>query len=273
MKFTKIPIYAVATAFMATPALVFADEPLDEAEIFFELNDTDGDLGIHGFADGEAWKELEIENPRGRELMEIDVKSRLKKQGVTELFFESAEPCFPPEEEGEEADCDNPLAPERFFRRFPEGTYEIEVETLEGDELESEVYLSHIIPAAPEVSVNGTEADDDCVASVGQPVMLSWNAVEYAHDEIGAHQDDALSDHGISVIYYEVVLEVDESGFKSTSIVPATVTSWTLPADFFANVPPDPEEGYKFEVLVRVDNGPIEENPGNKSAMEGCFTL
>jgi hypothetical protein len=29
--------------------------PFDVAELFFELNDTDGDLGIHALIDGEAW--------------------------------------------------------------------------------------------------------------------------------------------------------------------------------------------------------------------------
>ena len=38
--------------------------PFDVAEIFFELNNTDGDLGIHALIDGEAWKKLEIEDPR-----------------------------------------------------------------------------------------------------------------------------------------------------------------------------------------------------------------
>ncbi|MGH8243147.1 MAG: hypothetical protein ACRETY_07320, partial [Steroidobacteraceae bacterium] len=28
----------------------------EEAGLFFELNDTDGDLGLQGFVDGEAWK-------------------------------------------------------------------------------------------------------------------------------------------------------------------------------------------------------------------------
>ena len=36
--------------------------PFEEADIFFELNNTDGDLGIHALIDGEAWKKLEIEN-------------------------------------------------------------------------------------------------------------------------------------------------------------------------------------------------------------------
>ena len=30
--------------------------PFDEAKIFFELNNTDGDLGIHALVDGDAWK-------------------------------------------------------------------------------------------------------------------------------------------------------------------------------------------------------------------------
>ena len=35
----------------------------EEADLFFELNDTDGDLGLQGFVDGEAWKRLEIAGP------------------------------------------------------------------------------------------------------------------------------------------------------------------------------------------------------------------
>ena len=41
--------------------------PFDEAEIFFELNNTDGDLGIHALIDGEPWKRLEIEDPNERD--------------------------------------------------------------------------------------------------------------------------------------------------------------------------------------------------------------
>ena len=32
--------------------------PFAEAEIFFELNNTDGDLGIHFSIDGEGWKRI-----------------------------------------------------------------------------------------------------------------------------------------------------------------------------------------------------------------------
>ena len=80
--------------------------PYDEANLFFELNNTDGDLGIHALIDGEAWKKLKIEDPRGRKMLDIRVKGRLKRQGLTEIFFESAEPTF------------DELDPQDFFRRF-----------------------------------------------------------------------------------------------------------------------------------------------------------
>ena len=57
--------------------------PYDEAEVFFELNNTDGDLGIHALIDGDAWKRLVIEDTRGRKILNVRVKGRLRKQGLT----------------------------------------------------------------------------------------------------------------------------------------------------------------------------------------------
>jgi hypothetical protein len=267
-------------AAMSAPTLAVADEheeELEEAELFFELNDTDGDLGIHGFADGDAWKELKIVGPDERKLLEVDVKSRLKRQGLTEIFFESAEPCFPSNPE-----CDDPLDPQTFFDRFPEGTYEIEVETLEGDELESEVYLSHLIPAAPEVvSVGGDDAEPEegeCwgLISGAVDVMIDWNPVTMSHLELGTPNDAPLGDN--EVINYEFVAEIDGTDIKSSTIVSPDTTEWTIPGEFIAlaegvEVEDDgevePVSEIKFEILVRVDNG--DGNPGNKSAVESCF--
>ena len=178
MKYFKLPIYALAAAMMAAPTAGLAwdwgddddEEPFDEARLFFELNDTDGDLGIHGKVDGDEWKYLEIEDPRDRKMMNIWVRGRLRRQGLTELFFESAEPTF------------DELDPEKFFRRFPEGEYDIEGVTLDGEEKESEVYLSHVIPAAPDgVTINTEDAAEDCDADpstapprTGRPRSSAW---------------------------------------------------------------------------------------------------
>ena len=180
----RLSILVLATAVLLLSAVVPVsragdDEdddaiPFDEAEVFFELNHTDGDLGIHALIDGEAWKQLEIEAPNGREILEIKAKSRLRRQGLTELFFESAEPTF------------DELSPTRFFRRFPEGVYEIEGKTLEGDELESAVEVTHLLPAPPEnIRVSGIPAAENCDAD---DLPLLRVAVLGAEHHVGVDQ-------------------------------------------------------------------------------------
>lgn len=296
MKYSKIPLFFL-TAAMSTTTLTFAgddddEEPFDEARLFFELNDTDGDLGIHGKIDGDEWKYLEIEDPRDRKMMHIWVRGRLRRQGLTELFFESAEPTF------------DELNPIRFFKRFPEGEYDIEGYTLDGEERESEVYLSHIIPAAPDgitiAGGDGIEHDtaEDCDAElpVIDPVggvTISWDQVNESHAAkwAGDPEKIALGKLGEVVVRsYEVVVEIDESDFKATAIIPpgdGDRVSWSLTEDFFGLS----EEGeYKFEILVRTnildadgeivtvevetDGGTVAEPvPGNKSAVESCFEV
>ena len=149
-----LPAALLAAALTLGPGAVRADDfpeiPFDEAELFFELNNTDGDLGIHALIDGDAWKKLEIEDVRERTILKVKASGRLRRQGLTEIFFESAEPTF------------DELSPAQFFRRFPEGIYEIEGKTIEGEELESEVELTHVMPAPADITVNGQPAAEDC---------------------------------------------------------------------------------------------------------------
>ncbi len=278
MKYPKIPIFILAAAMSASTLAVASDdedeEPFEEARLFFELNDTDGDLGIHGKIDGDEWKRLEIEDPNERRMLKVNVSGRLKRQGLTELFFESAEPTF------------DELKPKKFFKRFPEGWYEIEGLTLDHEERESEVYLSHVIPAAPaSVTINGKPAAADCDAedlpTVIAPVTLAWNPVTNAHEELGRDLGSVLADHGMSVIYYEVVVEIYESDFKSTAMVPDYVNSFELPTGITDLIHETEDGEFKYEILVRIDNGqavdddgePVDPNPGNKTAVEDCFEI
>lgn len=228
------------------------ETPFDVAELFFELNNTDGDLGIHALVDGDAWKYLEIEDPRDRKMLNIIVRGRLRKQGLTELFFESAEPPF------------DELSPRRFFRRFPEGEYDIEGITIEGEERESEVWLSHVLPAPPEPTVNGVPAPEDCdedelpVVIAGEPVIIAWPLVSESHPTIGKSGP-------IDVVNYEVVVEIDETPWKTSTILPPNATSFEVPQEILAL---GLEEGgeIKFEVLVR-------EASYNQTAIESCFAI
>lgn len=221
------------------------------AEVFFEFNSTDEDLGIHALIDGEAWKKLEIESPNERELLQIDVKSRLKRQGLTELFFESAEPPF------------DELSPRRFFRRFREGTYAIEGKTLDGQELEGEAEVTHLLPAAPQPTVNGEDFDEDCddddftEFEDGDDVTIAWPPVTMSFDGEGFPDPEAVEIHN-----YELALEIEiDDEFASTLnvILPPDVTSFEVPQDFL-----DLGDEFKYEVLAR-------EESFNQTAIESCF--
>ena len=262
-----LPVFLVAAiAIVFGPAancLAGEEEEFEEAYLFFELNDTDGDLGIHALIDGDAWKSLEIEDPKEREMLNIRVKGRLRRQGLTEIFFESAEPTF------------DELPPEKFFRRFPEGMYEIEGETLEGDELESEVWLSHVMPAPPaRIKVNDTAIDPDSVdceegpvLEVTPPVTITWEAVTMSHPDSEGGGAGVQPQVPVTIHNYEIVLEVElgEEGEEFTSVLrdvlPPNATSFTVPEEFLSL-----GVEFKYEVIAR-------EESFNQTAVESCFVL
>lgn len=242
---------AISMCLAVQPVSAYEDDdeemPFDEARLYFELNDTDGDLGIHGLIDGDAWKQLKIEDPNEKNMLEARIKGRLKQQGMTEFFFESAEPSF------------DELDPSEFFERFPEGSYEIEGETLEGEELESEVYLSHVIPdSASGITISAEDYSDDCdedVPVVSTPVVIAWDPVTSDHPSLGASGV-------IEVEMYQLVVEIEEPETYVYSVdLPPDVTELSVPDGFI-----DLADEFKFEILVKATNG-------NQTAVESCFEV
>ncbi len=269
----KLPFLLVVIALLlAAPAVWASDRdrgrdddevdeiPYDEAEIFFELNNTDGDLGIHALIDGDAWKSMTIEDPSERRLLSVRAQSKLRQQGMTEIFFESAEPTF------------DELTPEEFFDRFEPGTYEIEGKTLEGDELESETELTHLMPAPPRPTVNGVPMAVQCdeeepgydAPEVTAPITIAWPAVTTSHPDLGSPQGS----REIVIHNYQLVVETEietaageELEVLISLILPPEVTSVEIPEGFIAL-----SDGFKYEVLVR-------EESFNQTATESCFLL
>jgi hypothetical protein len=234
--------------------------PFDEAHIFFELNHTDGDLGIHGLIDGDGWEQLTIGDARERKLLDVRVSSRLRQQGLTEVFFESEEPSF------------DELSPAKFFKRFPEGTYRIEGLTLEEEKLKSKVKVTHLMPAPAVPTVNlqpmavvCDETDPDYDApEVTAPVTLDWAEVVTSHPDLGSPR----SSTEIVIHNYQVVVEVEVEGADGEPLtlvfsvdLPPGVTSMTIPAEFLAL-----GTEFKYEILAR-------EQGFNQTAVESCFTL
>ena len=85
--------------------------PFPEARIFIEYNSTDNDLGFHVKLDAENWKSATISNPAGNVIFEVAGKGAFGALGLSELFFEGAEPTLD----------EVPLA--NLLARMPEGRY------------------------------------------------------------------------------------------------------------------------------------------------------
>ena len=251
----SLAITAIAAlALCAATPLGWANDELEfeDAEIFFELNNTDQDLGIHALIDGEPWKKLEIEDPEERTLLKIRTRSRLRRQGLTELFFESAEPVFAE------------LSPEEFFERFPEGTYEVEGVTLDGEEIESETEVTHDVPAPPDPTLTGASGGvNGCIAEDDE-LVISWPQVTTTHPDLGN------SGEAIVVENYELVVEAGDAELslilpRPDDADPIEVELSELIVNGAVEALEDGEVA-KFEVLVR-------EESFNQTATEVPFVL
>jgi hypothetical protein len=263
-KIQLVPVAIAVSVFaLSTPSSWAGkrDEvPFDVGRLFFQLNDTDEDLGIHLLVDGEPWKTLEVDDPRDRRIFYVRTQGRLRRQGLTEFKFESAEPNF------------EEFSAAQFFARFPEGVYDIEGRGLDRTEYESEVNITHLMPAPPAgLTVNDEDAPADCdegpVPVVRGPFVIRWDPVTLSHPDIGAPNNVP-----ITVVRYEVAVERDEpTFFKMDATVDAPefpmlpATEYEVPASLFSS-----GELVKFQVLVQ---GGDETGTENETSSESCFEV
>jgi hypothetical protein len=192
----------------------------DAIQLFFELNDTDGDLGLQLNLGAEPWKELTIFDPRGKKILDLEAKGSLREFGLSDLFFESNEPSF------------DEVSMEEILATFPEGKYEFVGRTIEGDRLLGWASLTHDIPDAPVICSPG---DGDTVDP--GDVVVSWKEVD--------------APAGSEIVAYQVIVTNDEdSRFRYDVRVPAGVTSLAVPEEFF-----EEDTEYELEVLAVEESG------------------
>jgi hypothetical protein len=214
---TTASIAALLIVATAAPA---AAKKLEEAEIYIEINDTDGDAGIHVFLDGEGWNSMTLTSPNGTEFS-LFAENGVGFQGITEFFFESAEPSFD----------EQPL--EELLALFPAGKYKFRGTTTEGQLLKGNARLTHALPDAPvQLSpVDGEAVDPD-------DAVFSWQEV-----------DDPP---GSEIVGYEVVVECEgEEEYVTVVQVGPDVTSITAPPEFLSQ---EDIEECKWEVLAIEDS-------------------
>ena len=167
-----------------------------EARIFIEYNSTDNDLGFHVFLDGEDWRSLSIVNPNGATIAQVAGQGPFRDLGMTELFFEGAEPSL------DEVPLNQLLA------LFPEGTYTFSGVTVHGIRLTSRWRFTLAVPAP--VPVSATVA--------GNTVTISWQTV--------AGPPAGFPSRAVTIVGYQVIV----GSFQVT--LPASSRQVTLPEEF-----------------------------------------
>jgi hypothetical protein len=224
--------------------------PFSEVRIILETNATDCDTGLQLFFDGEPWNNVKVINPNGQRILEVWARGPLRNFGLTEQFNESNEPVMAELVEGfPELECDEAeFTLEELFELFPEGSYEFEGVTVEGDDLEGEATLSHAIPAPPEI----VAPEEDAVLDPSNPITIEWIRVD----------EPILPDLGdVEIVGFEVIVEREDPAplVVFTVDLPADATEVTVPAEFL-----EPGASYKFEVL-QIDVS------GNQTIAESSF--
>jgi hypothetical protein len=186
---------------------------LEIARIFIEYNFSGNDLGFHVFLDGEDWTDLKISDPTGTKIFDVSGKGGYANFGLTELFFEGAEPNL----------SDVPVAD--LLALFPEGEYTFIGKTVDNQKIVGTATLTHNVPDAPTVS---TQA-----AACGNTIDITWTPV---------NGPAAILPGGtVEMVGYQVIV----GSFQVT--VPANVTSVTVPEQFYQSL----ESGVQdFEVLA-----------------------
>jgi hypothetical protein len=144
------------------PTAEAAKKPLryEDHELFIETNATDGDAGLQQELDGEDWKSTKLRDKKGRALVDVRARGKLRNFGLTELFFEAAEPSF------------DEFPFRKFKKRFPEGKYTWQGKTVEGRELVGSDRLSHLVPDGPVITfpTEGAQVDPDGFTITWEPV-------------------------------------------------------------------------------------------------------
>lgn len=209
-----LPVVLVAAVALLSPGGGRADEvEFSESRIYIEFNQSANDLGYHVSLDGEDWKWLKIFNPRGKRIFEVAGRGPYARLGMTELFFEGAEPNL------------DDFELDRLLALFPEGEYEFEGMTVDDEEIEGEGTLSHAVPNGP--------GNVTALLGGGDLLVISWDAVTTT--------PDGFPDRPISIVGYQLIVKP----FQVT--VPGTVLSVTVPPEFVASLP---SGEVLFEVLA-----------------------
>lgn len=227
----------VGSAVLCAAAPAFAQIAFSKADLYFELNATDGDIGLHGLLDGEAWSAVRIVGPGGQfEVIRAVANDDSPEFGVTELFFESNEP---------------PLANRSFaelLALFPPGQYDFLGTTTVGQPIVGEDILTAAIPCPVNIEASMNHGE----------LSIEWTLAPGAFDPdtgVCKSRSRAVRPIGVQVVMVLGLGDGSERVFSAD--MPPQNGDIEIPEEFLAG---EIEES-KVEILV-VDKS------GNRTSTE-----
>jgi hypothetical protein len=218
-----------AVAWTLVPASPGAAAQFSEADIFFELNATDRDVGVHVALDAQSWRQVGIDGPNGRTI-DITPRGSLAVVGLTELFFEGEEPSL------------DEVPFSQFLLLVPQGIYVFTGVTTGGQVLRSSDKLTTALPCP--VALDEPEADDQGLVIVWQPAPGTFNP----------DTENCDSQRPVQLVAYELVVEVvDRQGGLARVLsmdLPPDATRARVPAEFLEGA-----QALKVELLAIESSG------------------
>lgn len=253
---------------MVTALTAGAGVKYDEFLEYIEVNASDGDIGMHGLIDGDAWLLLKLFDSEWDRGLKARATDDFEEQGLTEFFFESAEPpCW--WEDGVDWEPDDVVTLEEFLDRFEAGRYRARGETLDGELIHGHTIVTHNVPAAPKDPQVAIEIDEDGDLDVD----ISWQP----GDDLGRCQFPAglIPDpKDVEVVLWEIAVEpADDEDLpvefsKYTVQLPGSVENLEVdvPEAFLEAYLDAGVTEFKFEIGAR-------EESGNQTFTEGEFEI
>ncbi len=232
---------------------------VDDFNIGIEINATDGDAGVQTHLDAEPWSSVEVWDPNGGAILNVQAQGSLGDQGITEFSLESGEPL-----------CS--LQPLRdLLSLFPFGVYPLTGVTNDGHTLVGDAELTNALPAAPDISATDGRSFVENGSGIVEIRFARGTGLGGCDDEDLVDEGLILDPRDVEVDYWEVVVEVDEDQAEAAGLMPTVFTAQLQPGQRSVTVSdeflkPYLEAGirvFKFEVLAA--------NGANRTASEGGF--
>ena len=190
-------------------------------KFFIEFNETDEDVGVQCLLGGEPYKVLRAFDPKKRLMLQLNPRRSLRTQGVSDFFFESAEPSL------------DEVSMKEFLGRFPEGEYEFETITLDNQLQAGEVEFTHTIPAGPVITnpLDGDVVDPENLIITWEPVTMT---TEFNPPQLP-----------VKIVRYQVIVTCEDPLRVYSVDMPTDATSVSVPPEFLSQ-----GTEYELEILA-----------------------